>query len=84
MREGLPFTLHTDGPCSPRGALRLIQTAVTRRCVADNSVVGPEQAITVDEAIRAVTAQAAAQIGQAHLIGTLEAGKEADLVVLEK
>lgn len=84
VREGLPFTLHTDGPCSPPGALRLIQTAVTRRCVVDNSVVGPEQAITVDEAIRAVTAQAAAQIGQAHLIGTLEAGKEADLVVLEK
>jgi predicted amidohydrolase YtcJ len=84
VREGLPFTLHTDGPCSPLGALRLIQTAVTRRCVVDNSIVGPDQAISVDDAIRAVTSQAAAQIGQADRIGTLEAGKEADLVLLEQ
>lgn len=84
VREELPFTLHTDGPCSPLGSLRLIQTAVTRRCVVDNSIVGPDQAISVEEAIRAVTSQAAAQIGQADRIGTLESGKEADLVILEQ
>ncbi|KWT70993.1 hypothetical protein APY04_0655 [Hyphomicrobium sulfonivorans] len=84
VQEELPFTLHTDGPCSPLGALRLVQTAVTRRCVVDNSIVGPDQAITVEEAIRAVTSQAAAQIGQADRIGSLEAGKEADLVLLEQ
>ncbi len=84
VAEGLPFTLHTDGPCSPLGTLRLIQTAVTRRCVVDNSIVGPDQAIAVEEAIRAVTSAAAAQIGQGDRIGTLEAGKEADLTILEK
>ena len=78
--------VHAPHRCSllPSGALRLIQTAVTRRCVVDNSVVGPNQAIAVKEAIRAVTAQAAAQIGQAERIGTLGAGKEADLVALEQ
>jgi len=84
VQEALPFTLHTDGPCSPVGTLRLVQTAVTRRCAIDDSVIGPDQAIAVEEAMRAVTASAAAQIGQADRIGTLEAGKEADLVVLEK
>lgn len=84
VQEGLPFTLHTDGPCSPLGALRLVQTAVTRRCAIDNSVIGADQAIAVEDAIRAVTSYAAAQIGQADRIGTLEAGKEADLVVLEQ
>ena len=84
VQEGLPFTLHTDGPCSPIGTLRLVQTAVTRRCAIDDSIIGPDQAIAVEEAIRAVTASAAAQIGQADRIGTLEAGKEADLVVLEQ
>jgi len=84
LKEGLRFTLHTDHPCSPPGALRLIQTAVTRRCTVDNSVIGPDQAINVEEAIRAVTASAAAQIGQGDRIGTLEAGKEADLVLLEQ
>lgn len=84
LREGLRFTLHTDHPCSPAGPLRLIQTAVTRRCEVDNSVIGPDQAISVEEAIHAVTASAAAQIGQGDRIGSLEAGKEADLVVLEQ
>lgn len=84
VSEGVPFTLHTDGPCSPLGALRLIQTAVTRRCIVDNSIVGPDQAIAVEAALHAVTSQAAAQIGQAERIGTLETGKEADLVLLEQ
>jgi predicted amidohydrolase YtcJ len=84
VEGGLPFTLHTDAPCSPPGTLRLVETAVTRRCVVDNSIVGPDQAIAVEEALRAVTAQAAAQIGQADRIGTLEAGKEADLTLLEQ
>jgi predicted amidohydrolase YtcJ len=84
LKEGLPFTLHTDAPCSPLGPLRLIQTAVTRRCIVDNSVIGPDQAINVEEAIRAVTSAAAAQIGQGDRIGTLEPGKEADLVILEQ
>ena len=53
VKAGLPFTLHTDGPCSPPGPLALISTAVTRRCIIDNSVVGPGQAVSLDEAIRA-------------------------------
>ncbi|MGA9083104.1 MAG: amidohydrolase, partial [Pseudolabrys sp.] len=31
VRLGLPFTLHTDAPCSNIGTLQLIQTAVTRK-----------------------------------------------------
>ncbi len=84
IREGVPFTLHTDAPCSPAGPLRLVQTAVTRRCTVDNSIIGAEQAVAVEDAIRAVTTMAAAQIGQAERIGSLEAGKEADFVILEK
>ena len=84
LKGGLPFTLHTDAPCSPLGALRLVQTAVTRRCIVDNSIIGPDQAISVEEALKAVTSVAAAQIGQGDRIGTLEPGKEADLVILEQ
>jgi predicted amidohydrolase YtcJ len=83
VKAGIPFTLHTDAPCSPIGPLRLVQTAMTRRCAIDGSVVGPEQAITLDQALRAVTIDAARQIGLGDRIGTLEAGKDADLVILE-
>lgn len=82
-RAGIPFTLHTDAPCSPAGSLRLVQTAVTRRCDIDGSVIGPDQAATLDQALRAVTIDAARQIGLGERIGSLETGKEADLVILE-
>ncbi len=83
VKAGLPFTLHTDGPCSPPGPLALISAAVTRRCIIDNSVVGPDQAVSLEEAMRAVTINAARQLGQGDRLGSLEPGKEADFTILE-
>jgi predicted amidohydrolase YtcJ len=83
VKAALPFTLHTDGPCSPPGPLTLISRAVTRRCTIDNSVVGPDQAVSLDDAIRAVTIDAARQLGQGDRLGSLEKGKEADFTILE-
>ena len=83
-RLGLPFTIHTDAPCSNIGTLQLVQAAVTRKCSVDGSVVGPEQAVSLTDALRAVTIHAAGQIGMADQLGTLESGKLADLTILEK
>ena len=83
VKAGLPFTLHTDGPCSPPGPLALVSTAVTRRCIIDNSVIGPDQGVSLDDAFRAVTIDAARQIGQGDRLGSLEKGKEADFTILE-
>jgi predicted amidohydrolase YtcJ len=80
---GLPFSLHSDCPASPAGPLRSLQTAVTRRCMIDNSVIGPDQTVTVDEALKGITINAARHIGLEDTIGTLEVGKEADLTILE-
>ena len=84
VRLGLPFTIHTDAPCSNIGTLQLVQAAVTRKCSVDGSVVGPEQAVSLTDALRAVTVHAAGQIGMADQLGTLESGKLADLTILEK
>jgi len=83
VKAGIPFSLHTDSPVSPAGPLRLAQIAVTRRCVIDKSVVGADQAISIHEALKAITIHAARQIGLEDSIGTLERGKEADLTILE-
>ena len=83
VKAGIPFSLHTDAPVSPAGPLRLAQIAVTRRCVIDNSVIGVDQAITIDEALKAITIHAARQIGLEDSIGSLAPGKEADLTILE-
>jgi predicted amidohydrolase YtcJ len=69
---------------APQGPLPLISTAVTRRCIIDNSIVGADQAISLDEAIRAVTIDAARQLGQGDRLGSLETGKEADFTILER
>lgn len=82
-KAGLRFTLHTDSPCSPVGPLRLVRTAVTRLCQIDNSVIGADQAVSVQRALEAVTIDAARQVGQPDRLGSLEAGKEADFTILE-
>jgi predicted amidohydrolase YtcJ len=82
VRAGIPFSLHTDAPVSPAGPLRLVQIAVTRRCEVDDSMIGADQAIPVDEALKAITIHAARQIGLEDTIGTLEPGKQADLTIL--
>ena len=83
MKLNLPFTLHTDAPCSNIGTLQLIQTAVTRKCSVDGSIVGADQAVSLTKALKAVTVYAAGQIGMHDRLGSLEPGKEADLTILE-
>jgi predicted amidohydrolase YtcJ len=60
-----------------------METAVTRRCVIDNSIIGQDQAISVDQALKALTIDAARQVGLADRLGTLDKGKEADITILE-
>lgn len=82
VNEDIRFTLHTDSPCSPIGPLRLVQTAVTRACEFDNTVVGKDQAITVQRALEAITIDAARQIGMEDRVGSIEVGKLADFTIL--
>ncbi len=84
-QAGVHFSLHSDAPAAglPISPLRHVQTAVTRRCAIDGSVVGPDLRVSVDAALRAVTADAARHLGLADVIGTLEPGKLADLTILE-
>jgi predicted amidohydrolase YtcJ len=52
------------------------------RCIIDKSIVGPEQAVSLGDTPRAVTIDAARQIGQSDRTGSLEKGKDADFVIL--
>jgi predicted amidohydrolase YtcJ len=45
-------------------------------------VIGPEERITVEQAIRAQTIDAAWQLFSDDVVGSLEVGKYADMVVL--
>ena len=81
VATGMRVSLHNDPPVTPEEPLRNISVAATR-VAPSGRVLGPEQRITVEQAIRAQTLDAAWQLFSDDVIGSLEVGKYADLVVL--
>lgn len=81
--KGLRPTNHTDFVVAPLDQLFVMWTAVNR--ISRNGVViGADQRITPIEALRAVTINAAYQYAEDNSKGSLEPGKLADLVILDK
>ena len=77
------MTLHHDAPVAGIDILNVVSSAVNRR-TSSGKLLGPEQAITPYEALRAVTAGAAWQYFEENRKGTIEEGKLADFVILDK
>ena len=84
LRNGLPFTFSHDSPVTPVPSILALVDAGVNRISASGQVVGPEETIPPYHALRAVTAMAAYQLKEESSKGTLEAGKLADLVILDK
>ena len=83
-RAGIPFSFHHDAPVSPQPwVLPLVDAGVNRR-TPQGVVIGPEQRVSPYLGLKAVTANAAWQIKEEKSKGTLEVGKLADLVILER
>lgn len=81
LAKDIPFTIHLDTPVVPMNPMLLVWTAVNRLS-SSGAVIGADQRISVEQALRAVTIDAAWQIHQEKDRGSIEAGKLADLVVL--
>lgn len=80
---GIRWTIHSDEMVTPMEPLRCIHNAVTRELWREpGSVLNADECVSVETAIRSMTADAAWQCHSDHEIGTLEAGKLADFVVL--
>jgi predicted amidohydrolase YtcJ len=82
-RQDVIFTNHNDAPVVPPDMLRLAQTAVVRT-TRSGFVLGPAERISPYVALKAMTAWAAYQYFEEKSKGTLEPGKLADLVILER
>ncbi len=82
-RAGIPFTMHSDCPMGPIEPLLAITTAVTRT-TATGQVMAPDQAVSVESALRAVTIDAAWSLRLDREVGSIAPGKRADFVILEK
>ncbi len=80
---GLRPTIHNDSPVVPPDMIRLIWSATTRR-TRSNDILGPEERVTPYEALLEVTSNAAYELHEEATKGTLEKGKLADLVILDR
>ena len=81
-RRGMRISLHADTPMTDPSCLALMQAGITRKA-GDGRCVGKGECLDAEAALRAVTIDAAFQIGKEDLLGSISPGKYADLVILD-
>ncbi len=81
VRRNIPFTVHNDAPIVPPDMVRLLW-ATTNRLTRSGVELGPEQAVDIKQALKAMTVDAAYQYFEEDHKGTITPGKQADLVIL--
>lgn len=96
LNKNIPITFHSDKEVSPFGPLRMMEQAMTRKLenspqakgdhpnISQIPVLNPDERVSAQEALRAITYDAAWQCHAEHLIGSLEVGKLADFIVVEQ
>lgn len=83
--NGVKLTLSADWPTEKLNPFLQIYTAMTRSRVGEDESLPPaNEKLTLDDAIRAYTADAAYQIRMEEIIGSIEVGKRADIIVIDK
>jgi predicted amidohydrolase YtcJ len=80
---GLRPSNHTDFVVAPLDQMMMLSSAVNR-VSRGGAEIGPEQRVTAFEGLKAMTEWVAEQYGEQDTKGTLEVGKLADLVILDK
>jgi predicted amidohydrolase YtcJ len=80
-KHDIPLSYHSDLPMGPAAPLALASFGVNR-VTPSGRVAGPEHRISVDDALRAVTIEAAYSWRQEDRIGSIAPGKIANFTVL--
>lgn len=83
LDRGILFANHTDFNVAPIDQLFVVWSAVNR-VSREGEVIGADERIPAYEALKAVTINCAYWYREEDRKGTLEAGKLADLVILDK
>lgn len=83
VERKMPYTLHADTPVVPMEPLRIVWSAVNRLS-SGGRLIGGAQRISIRDALKGITTHAAYQAFEEKDKGTIEVGKLADLVVLER
>lgn len=81
--EKLKFTFHQDTPVLPPNMLETVWCAVNRK-TKQGSILGKEEKIEIYQALQAVTIHAAYQYFEEQRKGSIQEGKLADLIILDR
>jgi hypothetical protein len=77
VSSGIKVIGGSDCPMEPLSPMLGIQTAMAREVI-------PDESVTVDDALRFYTADAANALSEENIKGSIEKGKNADLIVLSQ
>ncbi len=83
FKAGLPVTMHSDAPLAPPSPLTAASVHMTRS-TWQGGVSTPSEKLSAEQALQAITINAAWVLGLEGEIGSLETGKRADFTILEK
>lgn len=83
LKKNILFTFHQDTPVIEPDMFETIWCAVNRT-TRDGKVLGEDEKISVLEAIKTVTINAAYQYGEEEIKGSIKAGKNADFIIVDK
>jgi predicted amidohydrolase YtcJ len=83
MKRGMKFTSHHDAPVAFPNSMRVLDATVTRR-TRSGDILGPQHRVDVMTALKAMTLWSAWQHFEEKTKGSIETGKLADLIILDK
>jgi predicted amidohydrolase YtcJ len=82
-KHGMIFTSHHDAPVANPDSIRVLSATVTRR-TRSGDILGPNERVDTQTALKAMTIWAAEQHFEEKTKGSIEVGKLADLVILDR
>ncbi len=82
-KKGLRFTSHHDAPVALPSSIRVLSATVTRAS-RSGQIIGPDERISPYLALKSLTDWAAYQHFEEKTKGTIENGKVADFVIIDK
>ena len=83
LRRNINFTLHQDSPVKMPNQILAMHNAVNRQ-TQSGRILGADQRLSIMEAIKALTINAAYQYFEEDEKGSIEEGKVADFVILDR
>ena len=83
LKNGFSVTIHHDSPIHPADQFMLIWASVNRAS-RSGKVWGPDERISVMDALKASTINAAYQFNEEKTKGSLKKGKLADMIIIDQ